>query len=364
MNRIKSAVVVLLVLFLISTAILISQTWGTEDSWTTLEPMPTARSGHGVTVVDGMIYVMGGEFGRGPITNNEVYDPQSNIWTSCNSIPTPRSSFGIVNVENKIYIIGGSTTSIGSTGLNEVYDSLTDTWEVKTSMPTARANVVANEVEGKIYVMAGCTFPHPSFPTLCNKTEVYNPVNDSWSDGAEMPDFTGLGMAENVASTVIDNIIYVTVGEALYIYNTIKDSWSLGASVPDVIHGGAFMGATTGESAPKRLYLFGGYGYSYGNTLNLTRVYDPEENVWSYGEQLLTPRFGSAVAVLNDKMYVIGGIVGDNVSFYAPTALNERYTPSNNITEFPIWVLLVAGFFAIILLSVVYRTQLKQRRRK
>jgi hypothetical protein len=29
--------------------------WGTEDSWTTLESMPTARSGLGVALVNGKI---------------------------------------------------------------------------------------------------------------------------------------------------------------------------------------------------------------------------------------------------------------------------------------------------------------------
>jgi hypothetical protein len=38
---------------------------GTEDSWTTLEPMPTARSGFGVVAVNGKIYPIGGSTARG-----------------------------------------------------------------------------------------------------------------------------------------------------------------------------------------------------------------------------------------------------------------------------------------------------------
>ena len=225
-------------------------------------------------------------------------------------------------------------------------------------MPTSRTYVVANEVDGKIYVMAGCTFPYPSFPTLCNKTEAYDPITDSWTEKAQMPDFTGLGYGENVASAVIDKTIYVTVGETLHIYNTENDSWSLGASVPTTIHGGAAMGATIGELAPKRLYLFGGYGYHYGNTLNLTRVYDPEENVWSYGAHMLTPCFEHVVVILNDKLYVIGGTVGENVSFYTPTALNEQYTPLDYIPEFPSWII-IPLFLTATLVILFYSKRLR-----
>jgi len=323
-----------------------------EGSWTTLAEMPMARGGHGTAVVGNEIFVMGGSFGEGTTGNNEVYDPLTNTWTTKSSIPAPRSAFGIAAVENKIYVIGGSYTGNSTSVVNEVYDPSTDTWETRNSMPTSRAYVVANEVNGKIYVMAGFTFPNPIFPTLCNKTEVYDPVTDSWSEKEQMPDFTGLGYGENVASAVIDNKIYVTVAETLHIYNTENDSWSLGTSVPTTIHGGAVMGATTGEWAPKRLYLFGGYGYQYGNTLNLTRVYNPEENVWSYGAQMPTPRFGHAVAVVGDRLYLIGGTVGENVSFYSLTALNEQYTPLGYIPEFPSWIilplLLVATLFGII----------------
>jgi len=357
----KSAFLLVLLLFLslVLPTFSVPLVRAADDSWSTLAEMPMARGGHGVAVVGSKIFVMGGSFGEGTTGNNEVYDPLTNTWTTKSSIPTPRSAFGIAAVENKIYVIGGSYTGNTTSGLNEVYDPSTDTWETRTSMPTSRTYLVANEVNGKIYVMAGFTFPHPPFPTLCNKTEVYDPVTDSWTEKAQMPEFTDLGYGENVTSAVIDNKIYVTVGETLHIYNTENDSWSLGASVPTTIHGGAVMGATTGEWAPKRLYLFGGYGYQYGNTLNLTRVYDPEENVWSYGAQMPTPRFGHVVAVLNDTLYLIGGTVGENVSFYALTALNEQYTPLGYIPEFPSWTPVLIMLIAFMAIAFIYKRKLK-----
>ena len=294
--------------------------------------MSTARNNHGVAVVGDKIYVMGGSFG-GVLGNNEVYDSLTSTWINKTPIPTSRLGFGIGVVEKKIYVIGGRTTQIPTTNLNEVYDPLIDIWETRTPMPTSRTYVVANEVNGKIYVMAGCTFPHPSFPELCNKTEVYDPITDSWTEKAQMPNFTGYGMGENVASAVLDNTIYVTVGETLHIYSPNNDSWSLGASVQTTIYGGAAMGATTGESATKNLYLFGGWG-DYLNPLNLTQVYDPQENVWSYAAQMLSPRYGHKVATLNDILYVIGGTMGE-VGTGTQTNLNEQYIPLDYVPEFP-----------------------------
>jgi N-acetylneuraminic acid mutarotase len=354
LKRIKAIIVLFLFLSVsLSTTTMVPCVLGAEDSWTTMEPLPTARSSLGVAVVDGKICVMGGSFGRGSLGNNEVYDPLTNSWTNKTSIPTPRIAFGIATVENKIYVIGGSPTGIPTTGVNEVYDPETDTWETKTPMPTSRTYVVANEVDRKIYVMAGCTFPHPSFPTLCNKTEVYDSITDSWTEKAQMPDFTGLGMGETVASAVIDNTIYVTVGETLHIYSTENDSWNLGASVPTAIYGKPAMGATTGESAPKRLYLFGGWGDNL-NRLNLTQVYNPEENVWSYAAQMPTPRSEHAVAVLNDQLYVIGGSVGE-VGLGTVTNLNEQYTPLGYIPEFPSWIILPLFFVATLVVVGIKR---------
>ncbi|UCC58441.1 MAG: hypothetical protein JSW14_00495 [Candidatus Bathyarchaeum sp.] len=120
----------------------------TEDSWTTMEPMPTARAWLGVAVVDGKIFAIYSGI-------NYDYDPSTNSWTTKTPMPTPRSSFGIAVVENKIYVIGGSTGDYNYTNVNEVYDPSTDTWETKTSMPTIRHALDANVVNGKIYLIGG-----------------------------------------------------------------------------------------------------------------------------------------------------------------------------------------------------------------
>ena len=117
-----------------------------ENSWLNRPPMPKAKSGLEVAVVNGKIYAIG------PDGTNEEYDPANLIWTTKQPVPTPRSSFAVAVYQNKIYVVGGnvgydkSTDSPILCSLNEVYDPLTDTWESKTPMPTNRSQLSANVV--------------------------------------------------------------------------------------------------------------------------------------------------------------------------------------------------------------------------
>jgi len=304
----------------------------TEDSWTTLEPMPTAEAGLGAAVVKSKIYVVAEEV-------NYEYDPDADTWTPRTPMPTPRAGFGVAVCQDKIYCIGGYTSD-GETDVNKVYDPSTDTWETRTSMPTSRTQVVANEVDEKIYVMAGYTFPHPSFPTLCNKTEVYDPATDSWTEKAQMPNYQGIAMSDDV-SAVVDNKIYIfgcsqRESNTLFtqIYDPETDTWSSGTIMPTEIYH-ASGAATTGEFAPKRIHVMGRTEH---------QIYDPETDSWSNGTSMPTPRQSLGLAVINDTLFAIGGSVGDPLgsppSSYEPTSTNEQYIPVGYIPEFPSWIIL------------------------
>jgi N-acetylneuraminic acid mutarotase len=131
----------------------------TEESWTTLAPMPTARRQFGVAVVNGKIFAIGGNDGNYDryLDTNEMYDPTTNTWTKKARMPTPRIEFGIAIYENKIYVMGGAIGVDPSgngnnllTTANEVYDPATDTWETKAPMPTPRFGLTASVANDKI----------------------------------------------------------------------------------------------------------------------------------------------------------------------------------------------------------------------
>jgi hypothetical protein len=76
MKKITTTIALLLVLSCSISIFFTPAVSATEDSWATMEPMPTARSGLGVAVVDGKIYAIGG-YNDDPdqVAVNEMYTP-------------------------------------------------------------------------------------------------------------------------------------------------------------------------------------------------------------------------------------------------------------------------------------------------
>ncbi len=355
-NKTRTFALLLILGCLLSTLFL-PRVYAVEDSWATLKPMPTARAGLGVAVVNGKIYAIGGDRDGtvGWTGINEMYDPATDTWTTKTPMPSAREDFGIAVVQKKIYIIGGMGYVGGYpniVGATEVYDTVTDTWETRTSIPTPRESLVANVVNGKIYVMAGDAYGGPpGWMVLVNKTEIYDPTTDTWATGALMPNFEGYGTAPNTASAVIDNKIYVVVYQTLHIYDPETDSWSNGSSLFAPAVAGPIACATTGVFAPKRIHVL---------DANTHQIYDPETGTWSNNLQMPTPRRYLGGTVINDRMYVIGGYVksGELEWEEEATDINEVYTPSEYIPEFPSLIILplilVTALFAVTLKKRVY----------
>jgi N-acetylneuraminic acid mutarotase len=329
----------------LSLALLMSAVAGTssgyaaEDSWVSKTPMRQARNCR-VAVVNDKIYAIGG----GNSTNEE-YDPATDTWTSEAPMPTHRVSFGIAVYQNKIYCVGG-LNGTGVTGVNEFYDPATNTWETKAFMPTPRSDLQANVVNGKIYLIGGV---ENDYPLALN--EVYDPKTDSWVTKAPMPtvNFTILA-ASDYASAVVDNKIYIMGGfyaheimgtirmvasNITQIYDAENDSWSLGAPAPSPA-ALAHAATTTGVNAPKRIYVFGADTDWPFWMLSLRQFaaqsYDPKTDSWTVCASMPTERVDASVAVVNDKLYVIGGYTIEKgvSSFFPstqPSAVNEEYTP-------------------------------------
>jgi N-acetylneuraminic acid mutarotase len=323
----KSVAAMLVLLFMVTSCIVVakpvfSSAEVAEDAWATKASMQQARAGLGVVAVNGKIYAIGGYAENGVVGTNDEYDPETDTWTYKTSMPTPMAEFATAVYKNKLYCIREN--------VNEVYDPATDTWETKAPMPEAQWVRHANVVGGKIYTIGGAP----------NKTlnQVYDPATDTWTTKASMPIDAG------GASVVFDNKIYVIGGffdeqtinfkTFTQIYDPETDTWSLGKPPTTfVVYG--FAEATSGVMAPKRIYVLGWpYGDSAvtpGDPLYTNQVYDPERDSWVVGASIPTRRLAFGVAVVNDLLYVIGGLTetfdmfwNSNVTLYAT---NEQYTP-------------------------------------
>jgi N-acetylneuraminic acid mutarotase len=243
-----------------------------------------------------------------------VWDKAGEVWTTKAPMPTPRSSLAAAVVNNKIYAIGGFNYRHLST--NEVYDPSTNTWLTKAPMPTKRSGIAAAVVNNIIYVIGG----YDNFSTSTN--EAYDPSTDTWSTKARMPTRrTGLAVA------VVNKKIYA-IGGFLHtsndaprdylstneVYDPSTDSWSTKAPMPTPR---AFFAAAVVNN---KIYIIGGFNNS--GHISTNEVYDPSTDTWSTKAPMPTARSNLAAAVVNNIIYAIGGLNGS-----ADLSTNEAYNP-------------------------------------
>jgi uncharacterized repeat protein (TIGR01451 family) len=188
--------------------------------WETLAPMPTARYNVGAAVIDGKIYVPGGDAGYNvgaavidgkiyvpggdaegaTLDVLEIYDPATDSWSTGARLPEPLSGAAVAAYGGKLYTFGGYGAS-GFVARTYAYDPGTDTWTEKAPMPYGgRAYAAAAELNGKIYVAGG-------WHNL-RTVEVYDPATDSWSTAVSM----NVGRQSPGMTAAPDGHLYVSGG--------------------------------------------------------------------------------------------------------------------------------------------------------
>jgi N-acetylneuraminic acid mutarotase len=72
--------------------------------------LPTARSGIAAAVLEGRMFVFGGEAPAGTFNQREAYDARNNGWSTHARMPTARHGLGAAVVAGRIYVISGGPT--------------------------------------------------------------------------------------------------------------------------------------------------------------------------------------------------------------------------------------------------------------
>ncbi len=142
-------------------------------TWSTVAPLPSARSDLAAITQGGKIYVFGGCAGGAFLSDVDVYNPKTDTWsTSPTDMPTARASmYGVGKRGGTIYVIGGWAGG-GPLGVNEAYKVATDRWTIAAPMITARAEMGVVSHGGRIYTVGGAL---PAFGASTNQNEVFKP---------------------------------------------------------------------------------------------------------------------------------------------------------------------------------------------
>ena len=104
--------------------------------------MAEARSDHGVAVLDGKLYAMGGYNGD-YLSSVERYDPALDAWEAVAPMAEAREAHAVAVLDGKLYVAGGM--GAGNTHLSSVerYDPALDAWEAVAPMAAARMKAFA-----------------------------------------------------------------------------------------------------------------------------------------------------------------------------------------------------------------------------
>lgn len=282
-------------------------------TWTTREPMPTTRYGLSASVVDGVIYVIGGATAYGnSVATVEAYDPDLGYWETKTPMPTARVFLSTVVIDDKIYALGGVDGE--GQGFNtmvrtiEVYDPATDVWETKTDMPIAVSLFSASVVDGTIYIVGGADFSAwPGTPSIVGDVWAYEPNSENWEQKPSMSTPRALH-----TTCVLDDEIYAIGGASLWggaplqsveVYNPGENSWSHLSDMPEA----RFMLASS--IAAGSIFVTGGAGTDFSAT-RTNLEYDPNQPTtpgWAYQSLMPTARHSLANAKVDEFIYAIGG---------------------------------------------------------
>lgn len=155
------------------------------DSWRARASMPAGRQrgAAAVAVIDGRIYVAGGQRSLQATKELDVYDPATDQWTTLPDMPTAREHVAGAALDGRFYAIGGRSGELH--GEVERYDPATQQWTARAALPTPRGGGAAGVVGGRIIMVGGEGNPD-SDRGVFDQAESYDPGADAWSALAPM----------------------------------------------------------------------------------------------------------------------------------------------------------------------------------
>ncbi|MEX2400987.1 MAG: DUF1668 domain-containing protein [Rhodothermales bacterium] len=223
---------------------------------------------------------------------------------------TPRSENALAEVDGKLYLVGGR-------GMQpvDVYDPETSTWSSGTGAPIEIHHFQAVEYDGKIYVVGAWT---GGFPTEQGITHVliYDPEEDAWTTGPEIPEPRRRGAA---GAVVYDDHIYVVSGNrgghgphatAVTWLDRLDPRAGTWDELADAPHRRDHFQAAVVDD---KLYAVGGRTSDIegfiDSTVAAVDVYDFSSDTWSTvpDAPIPTQRAGAGTAAFGEHIFVSGG---------------------------------------------------------
>ena len=275
-----------------------------------------------------------------PVTQPPVTLPAG--WTKLADMPAGVAKFGVAAVAGKIVVAGGYDTQRGVM----VYDISTNSWSTGAALPRGSDNLAAVTAGNNVYAIGG---------EAGTAVQVYDLISAAWTAGPALP-----GVRFASAAAVLGNRVHVVGGwnannaasasfASQVVFDLATQAWSSGASLTTA------RNAAGAAVIDDRLYVVGGRspGIRANDQQRLAsvEVYTAAANSWAAGVPLLAARASLAVVALDGRLYALGG---ETTAGTVSDAV-ERFDPATQAwAALPVMPYKVHGLGAVVVGTSIY----------
>jgi N-acetylneuraminic acid mutarotase len=195
-------------------------------------------------------------------------------------------------------------------------------WTTKTSMDVPRGLMPAVLLNDTIYVIGGSL----DATTSTSFVEAYDVSTDIWTYKTDLP--------QKLCGTIacaVNSKIYVIGGstsilgkgyvvDSVYEYNPVSNSWTRKSNIPTPLM------AAAAAVVDGKIYVVGGAPFGMNSAYTSVYEYNPATDTWTKKSDMPTARLLASATVVDGKIYVFGGAVNlygtgfSKVEVYDPSA--------------------------------------------
>lgn len=284
-----------------------------ETGWAQASPLPIRVQEIYPAVLDGVIYVAGGlspDAGRsgafGLSNRMLALEPGARRWRDRAETPLPIHHPNCVGYGDRIFSIGGFTAENGgvwsmSSGVR-LYDPENNRWGAGPDMPQPLAETVAAVVAGRIHVAtgrrpAGGRNRDWNDHADVNAHLVLDPGSGAWTTARPAPT-----ARNSAAGALLDGRWHVIGGRTVSggntavheVYDPDRDAWETFSPLPQPALGPRGSGGLAAAVLDGRIFVFGGewFDSTGGGVYAQVWAYDPAADAWEEAGVMPTPRHG------------------------------------------------------------------------
>uniref|UniRef100_A0A0N4ZNF7 BACK domain-containing protein n=1 Tax=Parastrongyloides trichosuri TaxID=131310 RepID=A0A0N4ZNF7_PARTI len=226
----------------------------------------------------------------------ECYDKDSDKWFRNDSSILKRKLFAVVYDGSNIIILGGNDGS-NKLRLATKYDRFTLDWKNLPPMLSRRSALCAATINGVIYAIGGY-----DGSTFLNSMEFFNPQTLKWHQGPSM------SLQRSGAAVVVYQELIIVIGgrcgqtvhSSIEIFCTRRFQWKIINNALNIPRWGHAVALNNNQ-----IFIFGGNNGS--ETLKSCECYFIEHERSLEFPPLQYPRTNASSHLLNNSLYVFGG---------------------------------------------------------